>query len=115
MRYRGGAPGHAAVRDAVDEFLSDRDPTDIRHLKRRTAELAGEPQPSDEGHPPAHAAEMQNNNNPQGWDDDLDAMDEDEDDDWGYRRELEVDRADYVPSDENDDECSEDGGRDRIW
>lgn len=110
MRYRGGAAGHAAVRGAVDEFLSDRDLVDIRHLERRREELRNADQHREETSSEDEAT--QDEDDRMGWRDDMDAMDEDEDEDWGYRRELEVDKADYVPSETSDDEEFEDG---RAW
>lgn len=111
MRYRGGAAGHAAVRGAVDEFLLDRDAIDIEYCEKREAELEGERCQAQQGEGNAQA--MQDADDRAGWEDDLEDMDDDEHEDYGYRRHG--DSADYVLSDDSEEDWSEDDGLERLW
>ena len=111
MRYRGGGAGHAAVRGAVDEFLLDRDAIDIEYHEKREAELHGMQHEAQQGE--GDAQEMQDDEDKAGWEDDLEDMDEDEHGDYGYRRHGNP--AEDPPSDESDEDWSEDDDFGRLW
>lgn len=59
MRYRGGGVGHAAVREATDSFMADRDEHDIRfHAEHQAGH--GEPGAST-------AADLQDDEDEEDW------------------------------------------------
>ncbi|KAF6760980.1 hypothetical protein DFP72DRAFT_804695 [Ephemerocybe angulata] len=111
MRYRGGAPGHLSIRAAVDQFLEDRDETDIEYRAKwregvdaRAAEEIVR-----------NAEDLQNEADRMQWDVDRD-VNEDHDDDYGYTRDHDSDDS-YQPSDagaevEDDPVGDGDGGDD---
>lgn len=111
MRYRGGAAGHAAVRDAVDEFLLDRDAVDIEHQEKRIAELEGPEYQNRRGAVDPDAQALQDDEDRSGWEDAFgDGMGEEEDEDYGYTRQDASDTGDFA-ADEGEDSEDDDNGR----
>ncbi|RXW13794.1 hypothetical protein EST38_g12061 [Candolleomyces aberdarensis] len=100
MRYRGGAAGHEAIREAVDHFLGDRDQVDLRYHNEHEKQIEELAELEDT------AEELQNDKDKAEWatttrDDGVGGDDED----YGYTRKPdedddgELDEAGYGPED----------------
>lgn len=115
MRYREGGARHAAVRDAVDEFLLDRDVIDQEHRRKREEELDGPqyragPAPAVDG----RVNNLQDDQDRAAWNNEFGDKADNDDDDYRYRRQ---DDSDVTSNDDYSDEgseCSDDYGFRRL-